>query len=141
MPSLLPPPHQLQHLVSPKEPKHPPGEMGAQSGESLFPEQVIISGMRLKFKSPVPNPGSSRFPTRGFTRGPCNPWPYAAIAASIRAKSCAGQSPGASLRVLLAGHLILDPTTSPYGYLVRLLLGSWGGGRHISWLREQSKSK
>ena len=86
MPGLLPPPCQLEHLVSPQQPERPPGEMGTQSGESLFPEQVIVSGMRLKFKSPVPNPGNSRLPAQGLSPGPCNPWQGTAIAASASAK-------------------------------------------------------
>jgi len=79
--------------VSPPQPKHLPGETVARSRESLFTEQVDISGMRLKSKSPVPNPGNSRLPAQGRIPGLCNPWPSTAIAARRRAKSCAGQNP------------------------------------------------
>lgn len=62
MPSLLPPPSQFQHLVS-------PWEDGVQRGEPSFPRQVVISGMRLEFNSPVPNLWNS-----SSQPGPL-PWP------------------------------------------------------------------
>lgn len=103
MPGLFPPPCQLKHLVSPQQPECPPGETGAQSGESLFPKQVIITGVRLKFKSPVPNPGKSRFLAQGLSPGPYSPWLGTAIAASISAKILHRAEPPSGLSWLLGG--------------------------------------
>lgn len=103
MPGLFPPPCQLKHLVSPQQPECPPGETGAQSRESLFPKQVIITGARLKFKSPVPNPGKSRFLAQGLSPGPYSPWLGTAIAASISAKILHRAEPPSGLSWLLGG--------------------------------------
>lgn len=66
MPSLLPPLSQFQHLVTPSGPSW---GNGARRGGPSFPRQVVISGMRLEFNRPVPNPWNS-----SSQPGPL-PWP------------------------------------------------------------------
>lgn len=122
-------------------PCDPLGKWGTKRGEPSFPGQVVISGMRLEFNSPVPNPWNS-----SSQPGPL-PWP---IQSMSRHSSCclckcpnpaeSSRAPRAFLGVFLARErLILVPATSPSDGVmrVRVLLGSCAEGRP----REHRKSQ